>query len=366
MEKAKINASQLFVMVFMFEMGSAILVGIGTETKQDAWITVLLGMIMGIGLFLVYHRLYQYYPDLPLTGYLPKITGKFIGRILGFCYIVYFLYLSARILRDFGELLVATVYTSTPTIIVNALMLLTMVYGIYKGLEVFARAGQIYFGIVYAIALTGILLVAVAEIIHFENLFPILENGWVPIIQTVLKETITFPFGEMVTFTMILPLLNEPEKARKACIFGILLSGTNIIITLVINISVLGVDLFTRSPFPLLSTIQKIQLARFIERLDIFFMLYLVIGGFFKAAIFLYAAVAGAADLFGFQDQTQLVYPLGLIVLLASIGNAQNYSEHIIEGLKVVPLLLNWPMQIIIPILLLLIAFIRHRKAGKQ
>jgi len=128
----------------------------------------------------------------------------------------------------------------------------------------------------------------------------------------------------------------------------------------------LGTDLFTRAPFPLLSTISKIQLANFIERLDVLFMLYLVIGGFFKISIFFYAAVAGTADIFGFKNQTKLSFPMGALVLFSSITIASNYSEHIKEGLKIVPIYIHWPFQILIPSFLLIIAFFKNRRKQKE
>ena len=70
MEKAKISASQLFVLIVLFEMGSAILVGIASNAKQDAWMAVLLGLVGGIAIFFIYYGLFVYYPDLPLTSYL--------------------------------------------------------------------------------------------------------------------------------------------------------------------------------------------------------------------------------------------------------------------------------------------------------
>jgi len=53
MEKAKIKASQMFILVVLFEMGSAILVGLGVSAKQDAWISMLLGLAGGLLFFLV-------------------------------------------------------------------------------------------------------------------------------------------------------------------------------------------------------------------------------------------------------------------------------------------------------------------------
>lgn len=366
MEKAKVNPTQLFVLVVLFEMGSSILVGLGAGAQQDAWITILLGMVCGILLFHVYYFLFLYYPDIPPTSYVQKISGKFIGRILAFGYIVYFLYGASRVLRDFGELLTTTIYSNTPLFIVNALMILAIIYGIRKGFEVLARVGELYFALVYLLAISGILLVAFSGLIHFDNLQPILENGWRPVLKTTFKETLLFPFGEMIVFTMVLPFVNDQKKVKKVCIGGLFLSGINITITSAINIAALGVDLFERSPFPLLSTVSKINIADFIERLDVLFMLYLVIGGFFKITIFFYAAVMGLADLFKFEDQRKLVFPIGLIILFASMMIASNYSEHIQEGLKVVPIYLHWPFQIVIPVILLIIAYFRNRKKKGQ
>src|SRR5687768_11408262 len=105
MEQIKIKASQMCFLIILFEMGSALVVGVGTNAKQDAWIAVLVGLLGGLVLYFVYYRLFKYYPDLPLTSYVQEITGKFIGRILGFLYVVYFIYIATRVLRDFGELL---------------------------------------------------------------------------------------------------------------------------------------------------------------------------------------------------------------------------------------------------------------------
>lgn len=359
--KVKINGFQLFALMFLFEMGSAILVGLAADAKQDAWIAILLGMAGGLGLFLVYHRLYSYYPDLPFTGYVQKITGKWVGRVIGFLYVIYYIYLAARVLRDFGELLTSTIYTQTPIFVLTSLMMLTIFYAISKGVEVLARVGELLFFLVYFMAISGGLLITFAGLIHLENLKPILENGLRPVIKTALMQTINFPFGEMIVFTMLLPILNEQKKAKKICLFAMVLSGINIAITTIIDISTLGVDFFIASPFPLLSAIRKIQLLNFLERLDVLFMLYLTVGGFIKIGVFYYAAVVGAADLFKLKEPNKITFPICLLILFASGAIASNYSEHIKEGLEVVPIYLHWPFQIIIPGILLIIAFIRNR-----
>jgi spore germination protein KB len=363
MEKVQINALQMFVLIIHFELGSAILIGPGSAAKQDAWITNLFGLAGGLLLFFVYYYLYKYYPDIPLTSYLQKITGKWVGSIIAFCYIVYFLYQASRILRDFGELLVSTIYNNTPLIVVNTCMILTILYGVHKGFEVIARVGELSFALIYGLAILGFLIIIFSGLIHLGNLQPVLENGLITALKEVIVgQTINFPFGEMIVFTMFLPYVNEQKKVLKVCLGGMLLSGINIMVIAVINISVLGADLLSRTPFPLLSTIRMIQFAGFIERLDSFFVLYLIIGGFFKISLYFYAAVIGTADLFKLKNYSNLNFLLCFMILFGSIVVASNYSEHSYEGGKIIPYFLHWPFQIIIPIILVIIAFFQNSK----
>jgi spore germination protein KB len=95
-------------------------------------------------------------------------------------------------------------------------------------------------------------------------------------------------------------------------------------------------------------------------------MTYLIIGGFIKIGIFFYAAAAGTADIFKFNDIKKVIFPIGLIILFASVEIASNFAEHAKEGLVVVPIYLHWPFQIIIPSILLIIAFFRNRKKNPQ
>lgn len=218
MEKAKIKGSQLFILVVLFEMGSAILIVPGVSAKQDAWIAILLGLACGLLLFLIYYQLYSYYPELPLTSYVQKITGKWMGRGIGLLYIIYFMYFATRVLRDFGELLTTTIYFNTPLIVINSLMMLTIIYGVHKGIEVIARVGELFFGVIYFMALAGFVFILFSGILHLENLQPMFEYGWKPVFITFLQETNLRPFGEMIVFTMLLPYLNEKKKqSRHVC-----------------------------------------------------------------------------------------------------------------------------------------------------
>lgn len=367
MEKAKISSYQLFVLIVLFELGSALLVPTAIDAKQDAWIAILLAMIGGFCLFLIYHCLYQYYPEVPFTEYIQKLFGRIFGRILGILYVLYFLYLAARVLRDFGDMLITVAYPETPLFIANALLIIVIFYTVRKGIEVLARTGEIFFILINMLSITGFIMIVVSSLIDLNQLRPVLEEGISPVLKSAFSQTLYFPFGEVIVFAMILIYLNKPKQAKITGLLALGLSGINLALVMAINISVLGVDLTARSQFPLLSTIQTIQIAEFLERLDVFFMIAMIIGGFFKISIFFYAAVTGIATMFNLKEPSKITYPIGLVILFMSLTIASNYIEHNNEGIKLVPMVLHLPFQVIIPVFLLLVAFIkkRHKQQNK-
>lgn len=359
MENAKISTYQLFVLILLFEMGSSLVIGTGISAKQDAWLATLGGMVGGLFLFLIFYKIYQYYPGTSPLDIYKTAFGKFLGWIVGFAYASYFLYIAARVLRDLGEMLVTFSYSETPLLVINFIMICGVLYGVRKGIEVISRTGEILFSFLYVLAVVGFILIIFSQLIDVSKLKPVLEHGLTPVLKSIYSETLYVPYGETVVFMALFPYIKETKKIKPIGISAITLSGINLALTMVINIAVLGIDANERSPFPLLSTIQEIRIAEFLERLDVFFMLALVVGGFFKISIYFYASLTFYAQLFKIDRYQNIAYPLTLIVLCMSIMEATSYAEHIEEGLRLVPIYFHIPFQIIIPVILLVTIFIK-------
>ncbi|MDP4156331.1 MAG: GerAB/ArcD/ProY family transporter [Bacillota bacterium] len=362
METEKINPFQLFCLMFLFELGSSIVVGVGLQAKQDAWLAILLGMVSSLPLFLIYIYLFYQYPYLSLTGYIKQIVGNYIGVPLLLIYICYFLYIAARVLRDFGALLTTTTLVETPLTVVNGLMILLITYGIYLGIEVIGRTAEAIFFIMISLGFLGILSSVSSDIIKPENLTPLLENGWNLILTTVYTQTYTFPFGEMVAFTMILPFLNKPKLGKRIGLYAILASGFVLSLTIALEVSVIGINGAAVAQFPLLQTIGKVNIANFIQRLDIIVIATLILGVFIKITVFFYAGYIGIQDLIQLKKKSHKNYCLLLLcssILFASIKMSSNFAEHIEIGLKWVPIYLHWPLQTGIPLILFLITLLK-------
>lgn len=344
----------------LFELGTAIVVPLGLAAKQDAWITILLGIVGGIGLYVVYYYLSYLYPGIPLTSYSQKILGKYIGSVIGFSYVLFFIYGAARDLRDGGEFLQTAMYDMTPIFTLTALMLIAITYILYHGLEVLARTGEMLLILMILLGAVGSLLILFSGLIDLDNLKPVVGKGWKSIFLAAYPEMVMFPFGEAICFTMILSNLNKPQIGIKVGILATVFSGIILCLISASEVAVLGADIASRTTFPLLTTISKVKIVDFLQRLDIIVVLSLIMGDFFKTAIFFYAAVIGTMDMFKQKKHQELVIPIGIIILFSSMFIASDFSQHLTQGdlaLKSVFMLYS----LIIPCLLLVIALIRKR-----
>ncbi|CAH0309292.1 GerAB/ArcD/ProY family transporter [Priestia megaterium] len=360
MEKAKISAIQLFALMFTFDLGTALIVSYGIPAGKDAWIAILLGMCGGILLFFIYYVLFRQYPNLPLTGYVRKIFGNYLGWVLGLLYCLFFLYTAARNIRDFGDLLVSSTLPETPLLAINLSLVLVICYVIYLGIEIVGRTAEVFIVILLLLGIGANFFVLVSGDVDFHRVRPFLEHGWKPILTTAFPSVVSFSFGEMIVFTMLLPYLNRPQLAKKVWLFAVISSGLILSWTAALNLSVLGVDVMERSTFPTLATIGKVNLFDFIERLDAIVVFTLLMTVFFKSSIFLYGAVIGIVDLFKLKDHRQLILPIGIILIFLSMTIASSFSEHLEEGLDINIKYINVPFLIIFPLFMLIISIIQN------
>lgn len=363
MEKAKISSIQFFLLLFMFELGTAVVVGQGVVAKKDSWISLLLGMGGGVILFYIYYALFRYYPSLPLTAYARKIFGTYIGWVVGLLYTIFFLYTSARNVREFSEVLVTATMPEIPLLVVALLFVMAICYVLYLGIEVLARTAEILGIFLLFVGIIGNIFVYLTGTVEPNNLKPILEYGWKPVLETAFYSPmfLIFPFGEVFVFAMLFPYLNRAGTVKIVGLSSLIVSGLILSYTAALNIAVLGVSEVERSPFPLLSTVGKVNILEFIQRLDALVVITLLITVFFKAGIYLYSAVIGMVDLFRLQNHQQIIFPAGLILAFLSVVIAEDFAEHTEEGATVHIMYFATPFLIILPIVMLFIAFIRQR-----
>jgi spore germination protein KB len=358
MEKSKISGIQLFALMFIFELGTALVISCGREAGKDVWLSILLAMSGGIILSFMYLFLSYQYPNLLLTEYIREILGKYLGWVIGLLYCVYFLYICGRNVREFGDLLVSSTLTHTPLLVINLTLVLVMCYVIHLGVEVIGRTAEVFIVILFLLGISGNFFVLISGDVDFHRILPFLEQGWKPTLTTAFPRLIVFPFGEMIAFTMIVPYLNRPQFAKRVWLTALISSGLILCWTVLLNISVLGEGIMQKSTFPTLEAVGKVHLLEFVERLDAIVVFTLLITVFFKASIYLYSAIIGIADLFKVNTYHHILLPIGTVVIFLSLTMASSFSEQMEEGF--ITEIVSIVMFVIIPLLMLIVSISRQ------
>jgi spore germination protein KB len=334
---------------------------VGKEAKQDAWIAVAITTAYGILLFKGYVYMLSMASGKGLFGALDEAYGKVLSRILAYGYVLYFLYIGARVLRDFCELITSAVFPNTPIEIIAISLILLCIYFVYHGIEVISRSVEIFFPYSAAFLALLVLFLLVNGSINLENLRPVLEYGWTPIFDSVFPSLMGFPFGEMIAFTVLISFVSRFDYSGKIGMAAVGTAGVILLLFTIINMSVLGADMNDRVVFPLLSAIREISIANFIERLDALVVFVMMLGIWLKVSVFFFAALKGMEFITAIPYR-RFVFPMGMHIAFMTVFVAANFAEYIEEGLVFVPLYLHIPFQVGLPLVTTMILLVKGRR----
>lgn len=357
--KENVSLWQLFILILLFNMGSSLIKNLAVNAENNGWIALLFACLIGACVLLVYFQLLRWFPKRNLFGIIELCLGKWISPLLCVVYISYFIFIASYALRDFGELLVSTIFEQTPIEFIHISMILVITYILTLGIEVLGRSAEIFFPyFVLFFAFLGVGIVLSGEI-ETQNIFPILGEGVKPVLKAVFPNLIYFPFSEILTFMMVFPIVSNFRKGLKVGMGAYLLSGIILAYSSLLQIATLGV-LKQRSNFPLLSAAREISLLNFIERIDLLIVFIMMLGIIVKVSMFFYAGLKGLEHVFN-RSYRNFIFPFGMIIAFFSIMIGENYSTYTKKGSEVLPLYVQTPIYILFPLLLLIIAFIKRK-----
>ena len=358
----KIQNIVFILLVIGLILGSAILFALGSGAKQDAWIVLLLGIIIGLILGHLYLQIYSLYPGETFGIILERVYGKSIGRFLTILYGVYFLYIASRVMRDFTEFIGQTILVETPKWTLSVLLVLLILYALIKGLHIIGYVTLFVKPLVLIMLIFSYVYIYFSQHFHIENLLPVLAEGFLPVLKEVFPGLATFPFGEIIVFLTIFPRVENQNKLRQHYFLGILIGGGVLLMGRIAMLGVLGPGLVEMLQFPLLTLMQFIEIQG-IERWDIIMVLIMFLEGSLKFTLFTYAGIQMLQDALG-KRKGWLIYASCITVGLLSNIIAFGYAEHVKIGLALIPKYVHIPMLMMLPFITYGIGRFQRYKKG--
>lgn len=322
-----ISKHQLFTLMFVFEVGSTTLFALGIDAKQDAWIVILIALIIGLGFIWIYTELQSAFPEKNYAEIIITILGKKLGVVLALLYAAEWLWHLARNVREFSELTLITLLPRTSIWVITSIFLCASLYTLLKGVEVLARASEIIMPILLVFSITVYVLVWISGNMDFKRLMPVLGGGIKPIIKT-LPSVVMFPFGESFIFLMYWHYVNEKSSIRKTSMKAVFWSGILLCYSLIVDISVLGVKYTSVATIPLVETVRTINIGNIITNIDVIGIVIIFFGGFFKASVYLNGVVEVLTTVFKIKNTKLVLILFSLFLIWLSIAFEPSYAYH--------------------------------------
>ena len=361
----KINARQLAILTICFVIGRAILLIPSILTRiaeNDAWISAMLGTIIGILVVFLFIKAMQAEPTLSFVQYSMKSLGKWVGGFISINFILFCLIIAALHARSMGDFMTTQVLTETPIEAINIIFIFTCVLAVRLGIEVIARSSEIFFP--YIVFMLMILFLFIIPELKIERMQPIFGNGIKPILQGTYSN-VGFPFFEMIVLMMIIQLVNQPKEGYKSLITGTAIGGGFLAFLTLISILALGTETVAIQLYP------TYVLAKIIDVGDVFQRIEPLVAGvwflslFFKMTLSFYAASLGIAHLLQLKDYRPLVWPLGIIMCVLSI-TIYPHIVYLITFTEKYWTLYSGTFALLIPLLLITVNWIKQRGARKS
>jgi spore germination protein KB len=329
----KISARQFTILVTLFSIGSAILIIPSTITfyaKQDAWLSTIIGIALGLGVVWLYYKVGNTFPSLNLVQLNEKLLGKWLGKTVVFLILgVFFIAGPVSNVFYIGNFMTSQIVPDTPVQSINILFMIIVVMGVRLGLETIARTAEILFALFLFLFIFQVLFILPQ--IEVENFYPILEFGIKPNLTGALM------FLGNVTFPIVLLLMISPSqivqknKVRKALLIGNLMGGLVLLTIITLSIFVLGQDLTIRNTFPSYVLAKKINIGDFLQRIEVFMAFMWIISLYFRLSLYFYVMVTAISYIFNLKDYRPLVLPFGLILIPLAIIEYPNsvYDQYV-------------------------------------
>lgn len=356
----RLSKYQLFVITNFFQIGTTVILGFGSSAGKDAWLVSLLSTLLGLAMIGVYLVIYHFNPGLTLVEWFPAQFGKWIGTPIAWLYPLLFLYETGRILNDIKFLVASSILPSTPSIVIITLFILLVTYGLFCGIEVLGRIGELLFPSLLVLFLLENIFLLLGGAVNIKNLLPVLDNGIGAVLTATWSLGASQGFAQTLELAMLWTLVGSSKDTAKVTISSTLLSGLIITVSNILAISALGELFFKNQNFPLYVVIQKITIGDLIKHLDVIGVIYFMITSFFKISLHMHLAIKSIQKLTHLKNERRLIMPLSVLAIYLGYYGATNMTEHIEVGLKVFPFNLWIALLWVIPILLLIVTLIHH------
>lgn len=322
--------------------------------KEDGWISILIGFILGFIPLYIYIKIIDYKPDMSIIEKIENLFGKIFGKIINTLLAVSIMLMITLLFWDLTNFVGSQYLHRTPALFIGILFLIPIMYILTKDIKILGRVSFLLF--IFSIILLFLSVLGLIFQVQFDNLFPILKDG----IKDPIIGALSFVAYNVFALFLITIIpknsMVQKEKLTKRLIKFYILGNISMFIMIFLIITVFGIEIANLYQYPEFHLLKRVSLFGFIDRVESTLSLRWL----------LYLFVTIVTGLFYFKEYIKITFNIKnnkintLIILLISIilTTASNYlfPNNTVANdfiMHVLPWIL-YPIFIGIPIILLI------------
>lgn len=362
MNKEIISDKQGIYLVALFVLAETLVLTRAMEAKRDFWFAIILAIIISIPFTLMFYRLHSLYPKKDLFDINECVLGKILGKIISFLLIYYVASNMMSVMHVFNDFMHTASLEQTPEAVLFIALTISCIFIVKYGIEVMARWTELFFPVILVLIFIGIILLIPQ--MNINNIRPFLREGVKPVMEGTLT-TVFFPLTETIAFVMIFAEFKTNKSPKRIYSYGLIIGGLLILMMVFVEVTVIGVTSTIELFFPGYETFSRLNIADFIQRLEIISGATFVLGGFLKISVLLLAVSRGFAKIFNFTDYRFIVTPTALIIANISYFFYDS-TIFMFEWISEIWGYFAFPFQFVLPIMIWIVAEIRNFHLAKQ
>ncbi|MFS0776803.1 GerAB/ArcD/ProY family transporter [Neobacillus sp. 3P2-tot-E-2] len=323
-----------------------------SQVQNAAWMIPFISAgILFIPLFLLIKTM-SLYEEKDLFSVIKKVLGKYLGFLV--CLVIFIISSFAVSFdsRTYTNIIRTFYFTTTPTLIIYAILMFICAYGAKKGLQ---HIGSVSYLIVfYAVLSLYLALWLGTQHANINSMFPL----WGPGPLELLKEgsqKLTL-FADFFLFTMVVPYITSNKAFKKGTWIAYIYVSIQISLAILIFVCMFDESLGGVA-YPFHTVIRFISLGDYIPNVEIIFFIIWIMAAFIRFTAFLYINALMFGHLFKIKDFEYLIPSLATIYLM--IGMIPEAPMDVSLVFKPVVVKTAGPTFAVISIIIWLVALIK-------
>lgn len=320
----QIRAFYLFYIITSIQTGVGVLSApryIFAKAHQDAWLSIIITLIYMLIVVFVMFTILNQYENADIFGIQTDVFGKWIGKILGTIYILFFIAELLSVLLIYIEAIQTFIYSTLHSFIIGSLLLILTVYSVRGGLRVVVGVIFIFFFLsiwIFALLYDPMLRM---EMTLFQPMF---QASFIELLKGSLETSYSF-FGFEILF-LIYPFIMNKENAKTPVYLGVSFSAFIVLFTTIISIGYYSPHDFEKMDWAVLTLFKSVSFS-FLERFDYIIVVVWMMVSLTTMILFMWMITYGMKRLYRFPQRKSL-YCVAILLLIISSIVKYDYKIH--------------------------------------